>query len=74
MLVQASMHVETKIAEQFPARPDLVQQAADEAMKAMTETAAERNRHVCEAPRMSEIRDTGLGYVELTFVADTESD
>ena len=74
MLVQASMHVETKIAEQFPARPELVQQAADEAMKAMSATASERNRHVSEAPRVSEIRDTGLGYVELTFVADTESD
>jgi hypothetical protein len=47
---------------------------ADEAMKAMAATAAKRNLHVSEAPRMSEIRDTGLGYVELTFVADTESD
>ena len=74
MQVQASMHVETKIAEQFPQRPDLVQQAADEAMKAMTETAAERNRHVSEAPRLTDVRDTKLGYVELTFTADTESD
>ena len=74
MQVTASMHVETKIAEQFPARPELVQQAADEALKAMRELAAERHRHVSEAPRVSEIRDTGLGYVEMTFVADTESD
>lgn len=74
MQVQASMHVETKLAEQFPSRPDLVQQAADAALEAMRETAAERRRHVSEAPRLSDIRDTRLGYVELTFVADTESD
>lgn len=74
MQVQASMHVETKIAEQFPQRPDLVQQAADAALEAMREMAAERHRHVSEAPRLSEMRDTNLGFVELTFVADTESD
>lgn len=74
MQVQAQMHVEQSIAEQFPARPDLVQQAADAALEAMRATAAERNRHVSEAPRLSDVRDTRLGYVELTFVADTESD
>lgn len=74
MQVQAQMHVETAIAEQFPRRPDFVKQAADAALDAMRETAAERNRHVSEAPRLAEVRDTKLGYVELTFVADTESD
>ena len=74
MQVQASMHVETKIAEQFPSRPELVKQAADEALKAMSETAGERNRHVSEAPRLTDVRDTRLGYVELTFTANTESD
>lgn len=74
MQVEASMHVETKIAEQFPQRPDLVQQAADAALEAMRETAGERKRHVSEAPRLTDVRDTKLGFVELTFVAETESD
>ena len=74
MQVSASMHVEKQIAEQFPQRPDLVQEAADAAMTAMAETAAERRRHVSEAPRLTDVRDTQFGYVELTFVADTESD
>jgi hypothetical protein len=74
MQVQAQMHVEKAIAEQFPSRPDYVKQAADAALEAMRETAAERNRHVSEAPRLADICDTRLGFVELTFVADTESD
>jgi hypothetical protein len=72
--VQASLHVATDIAETFPSRPDLVQQAADAALEAMRELAGERNRHVSEAPRLADMRDTKLGFVELTFVAETESD
>jgi hypothetical protein len=68
------MHVETAIAEQFPSRPDLVQEAASAALEAMAQMAAERNRHVVEVPQLSDVRDTKLGLVELTFVAETESD
>jgi hypothetical protein len=74
MQVQAQAHVETSIAEQFPSRPELVQEVAALALEAMTQTAAERNRHLVEAPRLSDIRDTKLGLVEVTFVADTEAD
>lgn len=74
MQVQATMHVATEIAESFPSRPDRVQEAADAALDAMRDLAAERNRHVSEVPRLADIRDTKLGFVELTFVADTESD
>jgi hypothetical protein len=46
----------------------------DEAQAAMTELAAERSRHLSEPPRLDDMRRTGLGFVELRFVADTESD
>jgi pantothenate kinase len=74
MQIQAQLHVKSEIAESFPSRPDRVQEAANAALEAMREIAAERHRRVSEAPRLAEIRDTKLGLVELTFVADTESD
>jgi pantothenate kinase len=74
MQIQAQLHVKSEIAETFPSRPDRVQEAVNAALEAMREIAAKRHRRVSEAPRLSEIRDTKLGLVELTFVAETESD
>lgn len=73
MQVEATMHVKTEIAETFPSRPDRVQEAADAALDAMRHLAAERHRRVSAAPQLAEVRDTKLGFVELRFVADTES-
>jgi hypothetical protein len=40
----------------------------------MTRLAQERRRHLAGRPELADIRDTKLGLVELTFVADTEAD
>lgn len=74
MQVSAQMHVDQDVAAQFPQRPDFVKQAMDVAEEAMTKIAAERNRHLSSPPQLTDTRDTRLGFVELTFVADTESD
>lgn len=72
--VTATATVDKAIAEQFPQRPDLTAQAASEVEARLRELAAERNRHLSERPQLTDLRDTGLGFVELTFVADTEAD
>lgn len=72
--VTASLHVASDVAATFPSRPDRVKEAMDAAEAAMKDLAAERRRHLASAPKLTDMRDTSLGFVELTFVADTESD
>lgn len=69
--IAAAVLVTREIAESLPSRPDRVQTCRTEAETAMNETAIERGRKVSEAPRFVDARDTGLGYVELTFHAQT---
>ncbi|GAB3776743.1 hypothetical protein FB382_004408 [Nocardioides ginsengisegetis] len=71
--VTASLHVDSEVAAQFPQRPDFVKEAMDAAEAAMKELAAERNRRLSSPPQLTDTRDTRLGFVELTFTADTES-
>jgi hypothetical protein len=71
--VTASLHVKSEIAASFPSRPDRVQECRDAAAAEMGRIAGERNRRLAGRPELAEIRDTKLGLVELTFVADTES-
>jgi hypothetical protein len=72
--VTASLHVKSEIAASFPQRPDRVQECRDAAAAEMTRLAQERRRHLAGRPELADIRDTKLGLVELTFVADTEAD
>jgi len=74
MQVNASLHVTSEVAESFPSRPDRVQECRAAAATEMARLASERNRHLTSAPELADVRDTQLGFVELTFVADTESD
>lgn len=74
MQVEATALVSREMAESFPSHPERVREVALEAEAAMREKAAERNRHLSAAPRLDDMRDTALGFVELRFVADTESD
>ncbi len=74
MQVSATALVDKRVAEQLPQRPDLTAEIARQAEDSMRELAAERNRHMSSRPELTELRDTSLGYVELTFVADTEAD
>lgn len=69
--ITASLHVSSEVAESFPARPDRVRECRDAAEVEMDKVAAERGRQLTGAPELSDIRDTKLGYVELTFLAET---
>ena len=70
-MVEAKVLVTEEIAQSLPSRPDRVRECMNAAEQAMNEQAAERNRVISHAPKFSDSRPTGLGYVELTFVADT---
>lgn len=74
MQVDAKVLVAKEIAESFPARPDRVRECMTQAEAAMKALAAERRRHLSGLPRLDDMRETGLGFMELRFVADTESD
>lgn len=74
MQVSASLLVTKAIAEGLPSRPDWTKQCMDQAADAMSELAAERHRHITGPPRLADARDTRLGYVELTFFAETAAD
>lgn len=74
MQVSASVLVTKTIAEGLPSRPDWVKECMDQAASSMNELAAERHRHITAPPQLADARDTRLGYVELTFFADTAAD
>lgn len=74
MELEAKLLVAREIAESLPSRPDRVENMIAEAEAAMVTKAKERHRHLRERPRYVDARDTALGYVELTFAADTEAD
>lgn len=74
MQVSAKVLVTKDIAEALPSRPDFVKKCMDEAATSMNELAAERHRHITAPPQLSDARDTQLGYVELTFFAETAAD
>jgi hypothetical protein len=69
--VFAQVLVAREMAQALPSNPHLVQKCRTEAEEAMNAQAIERGRKVGEAPRFIDARDTGLGYVELTFHANT---
>ena len=73
MQVEAKVLVTEQIAQSLPAHPERVQECMLEAEQAMNELAGERKRVTSEPPRLIDSRKTGLGYVELTFHADTRS-
>lgn len=74
MQIEAKVPVSREVAESLPGRPDLVEMVTLEAERAMSELAKERHRHLSDRPRYVDARDTELGFVELTFTADTEAD
>jgi|GEM_PF-5842425 hypothetical protein len=61
------------IARTFPSRPDRVQEVRVEAAKSMEELAAGRKRTMNEPPRLVNTRETGLGFVVLTFECETRA-
>lgn len=69
--VQAQVLVSEEIYVSLPKRPDRVRECAEAAASAMNATADERGRVISETPRLVEQRQTGLGFVELTFRAET---
>jgi hypothetical protein len=69
--IEAQVLVTDEIAQSLPLRPDRVRECMNAAEQAMNATAAESGRQIAHAPRFSDSRSTGLGFVELTFVADT---
>lgn len=71
-LVQAKVLVSDEVAMSLPKRPDRVRECMNAAEQAMNATAAEERRRISHAPKLVDQRVTGLGYVELTFQADTE--
>lgn len=74
MQVSATVLVTKQIAEALPSRPDYVKRCMDSAAESMNELAAERHRHITAPPQLADARDTRLGYVELTFFAETAAD
>lgn len=74
MQVSAKVIVTKKIAEGLPSNPEWVKRCMDEAATSMNELAAERHRHIAAPPQLADSRDTRLGYVELTFFAETAAD
>jgi hypothetical protein len=73
MQVECKVLVKDEIAASFPSRPDRVRECMVEAEQVMTVTAKERGRHLSEPPRFTDARPTGLGLVEITFTAATET-
>lgn len=69
--VEAKVLVAEEIALSLPNRPDRVRECMNAAEQAMNETAADKGRVIAHAPKLTGQRSTGLGYVELTFQADT---
>lgn len=69
--IEAKVLVSDEIAQSLPSRPDRVRECVNAAEQAMNETAADAGRVIAHAPKFSDSRSTGLGFVELTFVADT---
>jgi len=63
--------VSDEIAQSLPSRPDRVRECMNAAEQAMNAEAADAGREIAHAPKFSDSRSTGLGFVELTFVADT---
>lgn len=69
--IEAKVLVADEVARSLSSRPDRVRECMNAAEQAMNATAAESGRQIAHAPKFSDSRSTGLGYVELTFVADT---
>lgn len=69
--IEAKVLVADEIARSLPSRPDRVRECMNAAEQAMNETAADEGRTIAHAPKFSDSRSTGLGFVELIFVADT---
>jgi hypothetical protein len=69
--IEAKVLVADEMARSLPARPDRVRECMNAAEQAMNETAAVDGLQIAHAPKFSDSRATGLGFVELTFVADT---
>jgi len=69
--IEAKVLVSEEIAQSLPSRPDRVRECMNAAEQAMDEEAAVDGRRISHAPKFSDMRATGLGYVELTFFADT---
>lgn len=74
MLAEAKLMVSKEIAESFPSRKDRVEECARQAAATLTELAAERSRHLSARPALVDMRDTQLGFVELTFQVETAAD
>lgn len=70
--IEAKVLVTEEIAQSLPKRPDRVRECMNAAEQAMNEEAAVEGRRISHAPKFSDMRPTGLGYIELTFFADTE--
>ena len=70
-LIAAKVLVSEEIYLSLPSRPDRVRECINGAEQAMTEIAAEAGRVISETPRLVDQRQTGLGFVELEFHADT---
>lgn len=71
MQVEAKVLVTDEIAASLPSRPDRVRECVTAAQQAMDELAADKGRRISESPRLSNQRPNGLGFLELTFVAET---
>ena len=71
MQAEAKVLVTEQIAESLSSRPDRVQECMLEAEQAMNEFAADDGRTTSEPPRLVSHRKNGLGFVELTFHAET---
>lgn len=69
--VSADVTVADEVYSSFPRRPDRVRECVAAAASAMGEVAAERGRVLGETPRLVDQRNTGLGFVRLTFHAST---
>ena len=69
--IEAKVLVSEEIAQSLPGRPDRVRECMNAAEQAMDEEAAVDGRRIAHAPKFSDMRPTGLGFVELSFVADT---
>jgi len=69
--IEARVLVTDEIAQSLPSRPDRVRECMNAAEQAMNAEAADAGRAITHAPKFSDSRSTGLGFVELTFVADT---
>ena len=69
--VEAKVLVADEVARSLPSRPDRVRECMNAAEQAMNETAADKGRVIAHAPKLVDQRSTGLGFMELTFQAET---